>query len=95
MEEQLNGLLEYLGQALDDCGNFPVVAQKEDAEDTRFQPGDIAIIEVFPYGSVDEICIVRKSEVHNRDAIVTLKSLYATLEAEFRANPDYLLRVSE
>lgn len=95
MEEQLNGLLEYLGQALDDCGNFPVVAQKEDAEDTGFQSGDIAIVEVFPDESDDEICIIRRSAVHNSDAIVSLKALYERLRAELGANPDYSLAVSE
>ena len=95
MEEGMGGLLEYLAQALDGCGDYPVVAQKEDAEDNRFQRGDVPVIEIFPDESDDEICIVRRSEANNSAATVTLRTLYGTLQAELRGNPDYSLMVSE
>ena len=95
MEEAFEGLLKYLAQGLEDCSDFPVVAQKEDPEDTRFQGGDVAIVEIFSDESDDEICIVRQSEANNSQAKVTLKSLYETLQTELRANPDYSLMVSE
>jgi len=95
MEEEADGLLKYLTQGLEDCSGFPVVAQKEDAEDTRFQAGDVAIVEIFSDESDDEICMVRQSEANNSQGKVTLKTLYETLQTELQANPDYSLMVSE
>jgi hypothetical protein len=96
MEGEYDGLLEYLAQGLDDCKDFPVVAQKEDSEDnTRFKPGDIPVVEIFSDDSDDEICMIRKSEVSKSKATLNLKSLYETLQTELRANPNYSLMISE